>query len=422
MTPSKTPFAGLERLAPGDPLSSDGFVFQDIDRLTIDRLLRLGATTHRHDGHAALANPTLAPTLTTASSGGSIPAGQLIYLTYTLIDADGGETLPVAVASVSTPAGYTTPTAAPAAAVQYSAGGLLAGNYSYALTVTDGAGGETALGPTVLAVVNPGFPNAQVNLTGLIAAMNTASGGAAGAGWRLWRSQGGGPWYLIGTGSTDTFLDNGVAGDCTILPPLTGTTVGANTITVTVPAGQPGAAVNFNLYASLDGTFTSPALLGTYPVSQLGVPQTFTAISPSSGAPPKVSRAFGGANPIDAMTQIVNLMRAAGTLPTNVQAGDYTFQQTDVGLVVESNSAVPVTFTVPPFATVPFDYPGLAGAIGGATLEVFQFGAGPVTIAPGGGGVSLLSDGARVRTAGQFSTIGLRQRGQDQWVLSGDLA
>lgn len=421
MTPTKTPFAGLERLSASDPLSSDGFIFQDEDRAVIDHLLQLGVLLHKHDAHAAMANPTVAPTLAAPATGGSIPSGQLIYVTYTLIDADGGETLKVTPVSITTPAGYVTPTQAPAETVSYLAGTLLAGNYSYAITATDGLGGETALGPPILATVNPGFPTAEVILSGIQAAMHTAFSTAAG--WRLWRQRGGGPWYLIGTGTTaDTFTDNGVAGDCTISPPPTGTTKGANQLSVTVPAGgQPSGVVNFNLYVSLDGTFTSPSLLATLPAASLGVAQVFNSLAPTSGSPPPVSRSFGGANKIDAMTQLLNLLRAAGTLPTNVQAGDYTFAQTDVGLVVESNSATGRTFTIPPFSSVPFDYPGLAGANGGATIEVFQYGVGQVTFAAGAG-VTIRSDGARQHTAGQYATVGLRQRALNEWVLSGDLA
>ena len=418
MTPTKTPFAGLERLAPGDPLSSDGYVFQDLDRRTIDQLLQIGAVTHVHDGHAALANPTLAPVVTSAATGGAFPSGLSVSVTYTLIDANGGESAPVTPVSVAMSAGYSDPTVAPIVAVSYAAGSLLSGNYSYAVTVADGVGGQTALGPSGLAVVSPGYPTAEVFISGLIAAMNSASGGAVGAAWRLWRSQGGGVWYLIGTGTGDTVSDTGIPGDCTVDPPAFGTTQGANTLSVTVPAGQPTGTTNFNVYASLDGGFLTPALMGTYPIASAGTAHGFTAMTPTAGSPPPQSRCFPGANPISAMG-LSNIARAAGTPPVNVQIASYTFQQTDVGGIVESTSASPVTFTIPPHSTVPFDYPGLSGAIGGAAIEVFQFGAGQITIAPGSG-VTLLSDGSRFKTAGQYATIGLRQRALNQWCVSGD--
>jgi hypothetical protein len=57
----------------------------------------------------------------------------------------------------------------------------------------------------------------------------------------------------------------------------------------------------------------------------------------------------------------------------------------------------------------------------GTIIEIFQYGLGQITIA-GGGGVTLRSDGSKVKTAAQYATIGLRQRATDEWVLSGDLA
>jgi hypothetical protein len=419
MTPSKTAWAGLERLGPGDPISSDNYIFQDLDRATIDRLLQVGAVTHVHDGHAALANPTLAPTLTLVSSGGTIPAGQTVYATYTLLDAYGGESAPVAPLNVTTSAGYTTPTAAPTATIDYTAGLLLAANYSYAITVTDGLGGETPLGPPVYVIVNPGSATATVDLAGLDTAATSASG-VTGSTWRLWRQISGSAWYLIASGTGATFNDNGVAGDCTQQPPLSGTTVGSSSITFTVPTGQPSGTVNFNIYGSYDGSFSSPALLATLPVASLGVAQTFTALSPASGAPPPLSRCFGGANPISALA-LINLARAIGTKPATTQAAAYTFALADVGTVVESTSATAVTFTIPPHSTTAFDYPGLSGALGGAVIEVFQAGAGQVTIA-GGTGVTLQSNGSLVHTAAQYATIRLRQRALDTWALDGQLA
>lgn len=91
----------------------------------------------------------------------------------------------------------------------------------------------------------------------------------------------------------------------------------------------------------------------------------------------------------------------------------YTFVLTDAGTVVEGNSASAQTFTIPPHSSVAFPV--------GAVIEVFQEGAGQITIAAGVG-VTLQSDGSKVKCAAQYSTIGLRQRATDTWVLSGDLA
>src|ERR1700757_4004942 len=145
MTPTRTPFAGFERLAPGDPLSADGYSFQFQNPVIADRLGQLGAVTHKHDGHAAIA---------VAATGGTIPASTPIHVAYTLTDGQGGETLPHVETVVTTGAGYSTPASPPTVAPDYTAGTMLAGTFLYALTVTDGAGGETALGPAATLTVD----------------------------------------------------------------------------------------------------------------------------------------------------------------------------------------------------------------------------------------------------------------------------
>lgn len=348
---TNAPFSGIEVLSPGESLSKNGYRFQGLDRLIIDRLLRIGALTHRHDAHAAMANPATAPVVTSAATGGAIGSDQTIYVTYTLLDADGGESLPVASVVVNTPAGFLEPTGAPSAVVAHDSGGLLSGTYTYAVTVTDGVGGETTIGPSVVAVVDPGFASSKVTLSGLSAIVAAASGGAVGAGWRLWRSQGGGPWYLISSGTSDTLADGGVPGDCTIAPPNKSTTVGSNLLKVTIPAaGQPASAQQFRVYGSLDGSFTSPALLGTYPRADFGAEKDYTSLTPTTGSPPSSSTAFGGANRIMPDTDIVFGFKSpvadASLLPAGSQGDARVALNTKhLWMVLGVSAAVPADWT-----------------------------------------------------------------------------
>jgi hypothetical protein len=454
-----TPFAGLTALLPAEGLSQNGYAFQSIDRYIIDRLLKVGAVTHRHDGHAAMADPTATATATAGSSGGSIPSNLNLYVTYTLLDQDGGETLPAPMAPrVSMGSGYQAPYNPPNAVADYAAGTLLADNYSYALTITDGQGGETALGPAAAVTLLSGYANGEVALSGFTALTNTASGNDPAAGWRLWRSQGGAVWHLIGTGShtVDSLTDNGIVGDCTVAPPAVGSTAGGNVLHVTVPTSQPSQAVLFNVYVSLDGTFTPPCLLGTYPISQAGVAQTFTALNVSDAAPPKVSTALPGANLIttadlalnwlppvatqsvlplsgnhdgDARvaldTDTIYVWHAAthawvassgsgggGPLSSSQEPGSYTLALSDASTVVEFTSASPTNVTIPPNSTINFPI--------GTVIEIFQYGVGQITIvAPSG--VTLRSYNNLTHTAGLYATIGLRQRALNEWVLTGNL-
>ena len=113
----------------------------------------------------------------------------------------------------------------------------------------------------------------------------------------------------------------------------------------------------------------------------------------------------------------------AGTVPSNViledllnvrssaQITDYTLVLGDGDTVVEINKATGVTVTVPPNSSVAFPI--------GAVIEIFQYGAGQVTIAAGAG-VTLRTPSS-LTTRVQYSTLGLRQRATDEWVVSGDM-
>jgi hypothetical protein len=103
-----------------------------------------------------------------------------------------------------------------------------------------------------------------------------------------------------------------------------------------------------------------------------------------------------------------------GTLKAHVaettQTGDYTLALVDDGTVVAVNKASAVTVTVPPAASVAFPT--------GTIIEVYQMGAGLVTVAAGAGVTLRAPNGAK--TAKQYSSLSLRNRGSDIWVVSGD--
>jgi hypothetical protein len=319
---NKTTFAGITRLDPGESLSQDNFAFQSADREIIDKLLRVGAQSHVHDAHPALAHasPELVPVASVSPTGGTIASDLTITVGYTLIDTDGGETtLNPTPALVATQAGLNAPDTAPTPIVAYASGTLLAGSYAYAATVTDGAGGETTLGPCSEVILEPGYASGRVTVNGLTAV--AADGG--GPGWRLWRTVNGGPVALIATGTSDTVVDDGsLCPDTSVTPPTrTGATLATSKLTVTVPAGQPPGAVSYNVYATLDGSFQSPALLGIYPIASAGVTQEYTTLALGRGSPPLVSHALAGANRINPDTDMVEFpwkrpVAASGALPS----------------------------------------------------------------------------------------------------------
>lgn len=102
------------------------------------------------------------------------------------------------------------------------------------------------------------------------------------------------------------------------------------------------------------------------------------------------------------------------TITGNNQTGTtYTLALTDAGKVVELNNASAITLTVPPVSSVAWPV--------GTVVELWQQGAGQVTIAAGAG-VTLRSDGSKVKLTAQYAGCSLRMRANDEWSLVGDLS
>jgi hypothetical protein len=83
----------------------------------------------------------------------------------------------------------------------------------------------------------------------------------------------------------------------------------------------------------------------------------------------------------------------------------------DAGTLVEMNSASALTWTIPPNSSVAFPI--------GTIVESSQMGAGQVTITAGAG--VTIRTASSLTTRAQYSTVSVRKRATDEWVLSGDL-
>lgn len=117
----------------------------------------------------------------------------------------------------------------------------------------------------------------------------------------------------------------------------------------------------------------------------------------------------GAIVPGSVRTAVSSLAGVAST----TQTGSYTAVLADAGTVVEMNAASAVNFTVPLNSSVAYDI--------GTVLEVYQMGAGQVTLVATGG-VTLRTPTATLTTRAQYSTVSLRKRATDEWVVSGDLS
>lgn len=99
------------------------------------------------------------------------------------------------------------------------------------------------------------------------------------------------------------------------------------------------------------------------------------------------------------------------TITANTQTASYTLAASDAGKAVEMDVASANNLTVPPNSSVAFPT--------GTVIEVCQIGAGQTTIVADTG-VTVNTPETLVMT-GQWSTVSLRKRSTDGWVLAGDV-
>lgn len=140
---------------------------------------------------------------------------------------------------------------------------------------------------------------------------------------------------------------------------------------------------------------------------------TATTIELGHASDTTVSRVSAGVVAVEGVNLLSTATGAAKYLTINSQTGTtYTLVLTDAdGVVVECNNASAITLTIPLNSSVAFPI--------GTVINLYQLGAGQVTVAITGGGTLRAPSGAKLRV--QYSEATLRKRDTDTWVLSGDL-
>lgn len=405
-----TTFAGLTELDPGDPLTVDGAAFTTRNPSRIDYYLRIGAVTHRHDGHAKLSDPIAPPSASTTGSG-QIGPNQDIFVGYTLIDSSGGETRLSTAFSITTPPGAPAPSAAIGAVFGSAAGVLPVGQFAYALTMNDVLGGESSLGPAAFMTRPPGYASGEALLSGLAQEL-----GGVYASWNLWRSQDGGAFQLlIAGGTSNTFTDSGLnCADATRVPPpdMSGILAG-NTLVVQFPTAvqEPTIASGtaFNLYLSTDGSFTSPCFYTSAPIASAGASISIPVLTLDVGAPPVISQASQGADKIDPDTELLDWhwkrpVAVPGALPpTGNASADARVVMAPLGIWIWNGSiwTQPSTTSITIEDSIGQEFGGIGTAqfvgASGVTVSVAsgETAEAVITIAagPGGGATSFVASG-----------------------------
>lgn len=303
---------GLKRMGPGESFSDEGWKFTDGDRVLMDRLLYLGAEGHRHIG-AASDPPDLDDlTLTLDSASGSLPAGTRVYYKYTLVDVEGFETAPSVEEYVDTPAAIVEP-AAPSLTLATTTGTLLPGQYYYVLTAytTVNTNETKALYPAYL-TVPAGTSTNKITLT-----LPTLPAGATG--FNVYRKGPGEPRYyhLASTTSTTTYIDTGsVEEDCNRTVPVRNTTNSTNNVTATIVA--PPGGYTWKLYRTYVAGFYNSSLVhhiveetseGSGVITNSYVDMGLATLT---GTPPTTSQTVGGPEQIDLGTEVQGVLPMAG--------------------------------------------------------------------------------------------------------------
>jgi hypothetical protein len=300
----KTAFAGLTALDENDNITVDGGSFLTRNPDITDRLLQVGCVTHRHDAHVGVPNPIGQLSASVSLTGGQLEAATTIFMGYTLLDSEGGETMLSPVVATNTQSPIVPDLPPPTASADYSAGSLPIGGFSYAFSYRDGGGGQTELQPAVFAERAAGHASGQIIISELAAGL--ASGLVE---WEAWRAEEGGRYCLMATGTTDTWTDTGfTCTDASAQPPSVNTTNHTSDLTIQLPTPEDdpsvGLATSINVYLCVDGSFSSPSLYGVYPVASGGNTFTVPSLVLGTGSPPDANRSLIGAHLIDPDSEI----------------------------------------------------------------------------------------------------------------------
>ena len=105
---------------------------------------------------------------------------------------------------------------------------------------------------------------------------------------------------------------------------------------------------------------------------------------------------------------------ATAMIAINAQTGTtYTTVLTDDGKLITADNASPIALTIPPASSVAYGI--------GTQINIMQMDAtGTVTITAGAG-VTLRSDGAKLKTNAQYAVATCLKIASDNWVVVGNL-
>jgi hypothetical protein len=157
-------------------------------------------------------------------------------------------------------------------------------------------------------------------------------------------------------------------------------------------------------------TINSTSLLGSGNIS-VAPASGIDATAISSGSVSNTE--FGYLDGVTSAIQTQLDSKTAKLITTNRQTASYTLVLGDADKLVEINNASANNLTVPPNSSVAFST--------GTQILLAQYGAGQTTIVAGSG-VTIRSNGGKLKLSAQYSGATLIKIASDEWYLFGDIA
>jgi uncharacterized protein (DUF2147 family) len=160
---------------------------------------------------------------------------------------------------------------------------------------------------------------------------------------------------------------------------------------------------------------TPTAVKSAYDLANGAIPKTLTTttgdIIYASAANTPARLGIGATDQVLVVASGAPAWAYKANVVTNAQTGTtYTLVLTDAGKLVEMSNAAAITLTIPTNSSVAFPT--------GTQIDLLQTGAGQVTV--GGAGVTLQSEGSKLKLKGQYAAATLIKRATNTWVLIGN--
>ena len=134
----------------------------------------------------------------------------------------------------------------------------------------------------------------------------------------------------------------------------------------------------------------------------------------ATGFPQPTNFANGDVLQAASVNDITGTLNLLGNVIVNAQTGTtYTLALGDAAEMVSLSNASAIALTVPPNSSVAFPT--------GTQIILYQAGAGQVTVAAGAG-VTLRSQGSKLKLTGQYAVASLIKIGTNEWILAGNVA